>query len=58
MEKAENAARQRRLKGSDVYYGDSIQLLHVLTGKYICVSSTETSVTENTKLKVQSPAVI
>ncbi len=52
MEKEENAARQRRLKGSDVYYGDSIQLLHVLTGKYICVSNTERSVTENSKLKV------
>ena len=52
MERAENAAKQRRLQGSNVYYGDSIQLLHTLTGKYVCVSTTDTSVTENTKLKV------
>ena len=53
VEQAENAAKQRRLQGSSVYYGDSIQLQHTLTGKYVCVSTTDTSLTENTKLRVK-----
>jgi hypothetical protein len=53
VEQAENAAKQRRLQGSSVFYGDSIQLQHTLTGKYVCVSTTDTSVTENTKLLVR-----
>ena len=54
MEKAENAAKQRRLQGSNVYYGDKIQLQNTLTGKYVCVSKTDTSYTENTKLRVNT----
>ena len=50
----ENAARQARLKGSSVRYGDTVQLQHTLTGKYIGVSTTQTSVTESSKLKVSS----
>ena len=53
VERAENAAKQRRLQGSNVYYGDSIQLLHTHTDKYVCVSATDTSKTENTKLRVR-----
>ena len=52
VERAENAANQERLKGSKVYYGDTIQLQNVLTEKYVCVSSKENSITESTKLKV------
>ena len=52
VEKVENAARQARLKGSSVRYGDTVQLQHTLTGKYISVSTTQTSVTESSKLKV------
>ncbi len=53
VEKVENAARQARLKGSSVRYGDTIQLQHTLTGRYIGVSTTQTSVTESSKLKVR-----
>ena len=53
MEQQENAAKQRRLQGSNVYYGDLIQLRHTLTGKYVCTSTTTTSITENTKLRVR-----
>ena len=52
VELAENAAKQERLKGSEVYYGDTIQLQNVLTEKYVCVSNRESSITESTKLKV------
>lgn len=52
VEQAENAAKQKRLQGSSVFYGDSIQLQHTLTGRYVSISTTDTSITENTKLKV------
>ena len=52
VERQENAAKQRRKEGSTVSYGESIQLLHTLTNKYVCVSTTDTSYTENTKLRV------
>jgi len=52
VEEVENAARQARLKGSSVRYGDTVQLQHMLTGKYIGVSTTHTSVLEKSKLKV------
>ena len=58
MEMAENTANQQQLQGSSVSYGDSVQLLHTMTSKYLCVSSTETSVTENTKLKVNHAATM
>ncbi len=53
MERQENAAKQRRMEGTIVSYGDSIQLQHTLTEKYVCVSTTDTSFTENTKLRVR-----
>ena len=52
MELAENNTKQERLKGSKVYYGETIQLQNVLTEKYVCVSNRESSITESTKLKV------
>ena len=52
MEKMENIARQARLKGSSVEYGDCIQFQHTLTKKYVCVFSTQSSVTESSKLMV------
>ena len=53
VERQENAAKQKRMEGLPVNYGDNIQLLHTFTGKYMCVSTTDTSLTENTKLKVR-----
>jgi len=52
IEDIENQAKQRQLKGQCVRYGESIQLRHTLTGKYICMSDMKTSVTENSKLRV------
>ena len=52
MEQTENSAMQKCMKGSNVCYGDNIQLLHTLTGKYVCVSNKENSITETTKIKV------
>ena len=52
VELKENEAKQRQLRGNYLCYGDSIQLRHTLTGKYICVSSSETSYTERSKLRV------
>jgi inositol 1,4,5-triphosphate receptor type 1 len=52
----ENAAEQERLLGAQLVYGDSIQLLHTLTGKYVRVNSTLTSRTENTSLRVELSA--
>ena len=54
----ENAARQARLKGSSVRYGDTVQLQHMLTGKYIGVSTTHTSVLERSKLMVGKKVLI
>ena len=49
----ENYFRQGRLQGTTVKYGDTVQLKHILSGKYVDVISTETSVTESSKLLVQ-----
>jgi hypothetical protein len=49
----ENAAEQERLLGSQLVYGEKIQLQHTLTGKYVRVNSTLTSRTENTSLRVE-----
>ena len=52
VEMAENDTRQKRVQGTDVKYGDSIQLQHTLTGRYVCASITDTSITSKSKLKV------
>ena len=52
VEKSENAARQARLSGSPVGYGESIQLQHTLTKRFVGVSSSGSSITEGSKIMV------
>lgn len=52
LEQNENREKQKRLNGEPICYGDSVQLQHTLTRKYLATSTTETSRTEHTKLKV------
>ena len=53
LEQKENEARQKRCKYKAIYYGELVQLQHTMTKKYLAVSSSDTSLTENTKLKVR-----
>ncbi len=55
LELKENKAKQERCIGKAIYYGESVQLRHTMTKKYLAVSSSDTSLTENTKLRVRSP---
>jgi hypothetical protein len=57
LELKENKAKQERCIGKAIYYGESVQLRHTMTKKYLAVSSSDTSLTENTKLKVRSPKI-
>ena len=52
LELNENQEKQKRLNGAPIFYGDNIQLQHTLTKKYLATSTSETSRTERTKLKV------
>lgn len=52
----ENEAKQKRRSGESVYYDELIQLQHTLTKKYLTISNSDTSLTENTKLKVRFPS--
>ena len=52
LEQNENKEMQKHLNGEPICYGDRIQLQHTLTKKYLATSTTETSRTECTKLKV------
>ena len=58
VEVNENNAKKRQLRGNSLRYGESIQLQHTLTGKYICVSSTETSFMEHSKLRVSRNVIL
>ena len=53
LEIKENEAKQKRRSGETIYYGELVQLKHVMTKKYLAVSNSDTSVTENTKLRVR-----
>ncbi|XP_065894275.1 inositol 1,4,5-trisphosphate-gated calcium channel ITPR1-like isoform X2 [Dysidea avara] len=48
-----NNAEQERLRGTLVYYGQTIQLLHLFSGKYVAAKPVETSKTESTSVKVE-----
>ena len=54
LEMNENKEKQKRLDGEPICYGDNVQLQHTLTRKYLATSTTETSRTEHTKLKVST----
>ena len=53
LELKENEAKQIRRIGEAIFYGELIQLQHTLTKKYVAVSYSDTSLTEDTKLKVR-----
>ena len=53
LELKENEAKQERRIGEAVFYGELIQLQHTLTKKYVAVSYSDTSLTEDTKLRVR-----
>ena len=52
LELKENKAKQERCNGKAIHYGESVQLQHTMTKKYLAVSNSDTSLTENTKLRV------
>ena len=53
LEMNENEAKQKRRSGEGIYYGELVQLQHTMTKKYLAVSNNDTSLTENTKLRVR-----
>lgn len=57
IELNENKAKQEQQRGYPLHYGETIQFRHIITGKYICVSNTETSVTDSSKLRVMITAL-
>jgi hypothetical protein len=58
LELKENKANQERCNGKVICYGESVQLRHTMTTKYLAVSSSDTSLTENTKLRVRVQMLI
>ena len=48
----ENRSEQKRLTGKEIVYGNSFQLLHHYSGKYLGVSDSQTSVVDRSSLKV------
>ncbi|XP_065910466.1 inositol 1,4,5-trisphosphate-gated calcium channel ITPR1-like [Dysidea avara] len=53
VEMHNNDAEQERLRGTLVLYGQTIQLLHLFSGKYVAAKPVETSKTENTNVQVE-----
>uniref|UniRef100_A0A1I8JCD5 Inositol 1,4,5-trisphosphate receptor n=1 Tax=Macrostomum lignano TaxID=282301 RepID=A0A1I8JCD5_9PLAT len=51
-EEEDNALEQRRQKGKKVLYGQMVQLQHVFTGKFVHISTQNTSPTESSNMQV------
>uniref|UniRef100_A0A1I8GHA8 Inositol 1,4,5-trisphosphate receptor n=1 Tax=Macrostomum lignano TaxID=282301 RepID=A0A1I8GHA8_9PLAT len=51
-EEEDNAVEQRRQKGKKVLYGQMVQLQHVFTGKFVHISTQNTSPTESSNMQV------
>ena len=52
-EQEDNATEQRRQHGKKVLYGQIIQLRHVFSGKFVHISTTQTSRTETSNMQVR-----
>ena len=51
---ADNELHQKRLEGQEVLYGNTVQLQHVFTGRYLSINPSATSLLESTNLRVRA----